>query len=261
MSWPSQTWLRLQERHHRGDLILVHFNEAPYADLHFSDSDDDPVFEEMVGNEYKPIHLIITRTVSPLVVEIKNIPSKVLNNRHKKIHIRELETIKRAPSDISTSSQFLSIAIHSVSQAIILAQTYKIALYKNSDKAWCTDYGASEYMFPDYYTFKIYHRLHNFYATLGDTTNLPIEGIVTAIYTLNDKTILTCNALHIPSLCGPLYYLCKHRQQPGCGFWCSYKDLSQLFFPWFFLQAEESFDKIISYRSLGRSHQGTIDPI
>ena len=46
-------------------------------------------------------------------------------------------------------------------------------------------------MFPDYSTFKTYHRLTNRYATLGDTTKLPIEGIGTEVHTLNGRTILT----------------------------------------------------------------------
>ena len=103
---------------------------------------------------------------------------------------------------------------------------------------------ASEDMFPDYFTFKTYQRLSNIYATLVDTTRLPIEGIGTAIYTLNGRTILTRNALHIPSLRGPLYSLCKHRQIPDCGVYSSYKYGSYLFFPDFILQVEDSYDNI-----------------
>ena len=62
------------------------------------------------------------------------------------------------------------------------------------------DSGALEYMFPDYSTLKTYHRLTNRYDTLGDTTKIPIEGIGTTVYTLNGRTILTRNALHIPAL-------------------------------------------------------------
>ena len=108
-------------------------------------------------------------------------------------------------------------------------------------------------MFPDYSTIKTYHRLSNCYATLGDTTRLPIEGICTAVYTLNGLTILTHNVLHIPDLRGPLYPLFKHRQRPGCGVYYSYKDGSYPLFPDFILQVEDSYDNIVSYRSLGAS--------
>ena len=67
-------------------------------------------------------------------------------------------------------------------------------------------------MLPDYSTFNIYHRLSNHYSTLCDTTRIPIEGIGTAVYTLNGRTIITRNALHIPALQGPLQSLLKHRQ-------------------------------------------------
>ena len=116
-------------------------------------------------------------------------------------------------------------------------------------------------MFPDYSTFKTYHRLSNWYATLGDTTRLPIEVICTTVYTLNGRTILTCNALHITDLQDPLYSLCKHRQRPGCGFYYSYKDGSYPLFPDFILQVKDSYDNIDSYRSLCALYQGPIDYI
>ena len=59
-------------------------------------------------------------------------------------------------------------------------------------------------MFPDYSTFKTYLRLNIRYANLGDTTNIPIEVIGTAVYKLNVRTILTRNALHIHALRGAL---------------------------------------------------------
>ena len=114
-------------------------------------------------------------------------------------------------------------------------------------------------MLPDYSTFKTYQRLSNRYATLGDTTKLPIEVICTVVYKLNGLTILTCNALHIPALRGPLYSLCKHHKWPGCGVYSSYKDGSYMFFFYFILQVEESYVNIVSYRPLWASHKGPID--
>ena len=127
--------------------------------------------------------------------------------------------------------------------------------------AYYVDSGASHDLFPYFSTFKAYHLLYNFYATLGDTTRLPIEGICTVVYTLNGSTILTRNALHIPALRGPLYSLCKHCQRPGCGVYSSYKDGSYLFLPEFILQVEYSYDNIVRYWPLGTSHQGPIDYI
>ena len=95
-------------------------------------------------------------------------------------------------------------------------------------------------MLTNYYTFNTYHRLPNSYATLGDTTRLPIEGIGNAVYTLNGCTILTRKDLHINALRGLLHYFRKQRQRPGCGVYSSYKDESYLFFPDFILQVEDS---------------------
>ena len=148
-----------------------------------------------------------------------------------------------------------------MSQAIICDHTDKIALYNKSDTDCCADSGASEDMWTDYSTFKTYLRLSNCYATLGDTKNLHIEGIVTAVYRLNRQTILTRNSLHNPSLCSPIYSLLKHRQRPGCGVKYSYKNGSYLFFPDFIIQVEEWYDNIFIWRTLGRSHQGPIDYI
>ena len=78
-------------------------------------------------------------------------------------------------------------------------------MYNKKDTDWSAESVASEDMFPDYSNFKTYHRLTNRYVTLGDNTNLPIEGIGTAVYTLNGRTILNSNSLNIPALQGTLY--------------------------------------------------------
>ena len=99
-----------------------------------------------------------------------------------------------------------------MSQTIIHYHNEKISLYNKSDTDCCAESGASEYIFPDYYTLKTYCRVYNFYATLGDTTNIPIEGIGTAVYTLNGQNILARNDIYIPALHGPIYSLHKHSQ-------------------------------------------------
>ena len=147
----------------------------------------------------KPINTYI---VVPQPWTLDSIPTKVIK-KHCKIRGRTiLATIKQAQPDKIASARFLSTSLHSVSQDINRANTKKIAIYNNKETACCADSGASEDMFPDYPTFKTYHRLSNRYYTLGYTTSLPVEGIGTAVYTLNGRTILTRNALHIPALWG-----------------------------------------------------------
>ena len=153
----------------------------------------------VVNDKILPIKYIISYIRSPLLVANHPHP-KVAKKRRKNIHRRQLASIIETQFDTASSFWFLSTALHSVSQSIIRARTDNIALLNRSEEACCAKSGASEEMFPDYSTFRTYHCLHNHYATLGDTTRLPIEGIGTAIYTLNGKTILTRNSLHIPAL-------------------------------------------------------------
>ena len=211
-----------------------------------------------INKTVNPIH---TYSVVPQSATLVSILTKVLNTRRKISHRKKLSTIKIAQSNTIAYARFLSNAPHSVSQDIMRAQTDKLALYNKSDTVCRAESRASEYMFPDYSTFKTYGRLYNNYATLGDLTKITIEEIGTLVYTLNIRTILTRNALHIPALHGPLYSLCKHRQIPGCGVYSSYKDFSYLFLPDFILQVEYSYDKIFSYHTLGQSHQVRTDYI
>ena len=186
-----------------------------YNNIHSSESDDEPVFKEMVDS--KSINPINTYIVVPPNLTLVITPPKVLNKQRKIRGRKRITTINQAKYDKTASDRFLSTALHSVSQSITHANSHRIAIYNNKETACCGDSGASEDMFPYYYTFKTYHRLSNCYATLCDTTRLPIEEICTTVYTLNGHTILTRNALHIPALRGPLYSLCKHCKRPGCG--------------------------------------------
>ena len=119
-----------------------------YADLYSSDSDDKPVFEEILinNNTVNPIYIYSVVTPSLTLASTLN---KVLNNRRNTRHVKQIAVIKRSQSDTTASSRFLSTAFHSVSQIIICAHTDKIALYNKTDTACSAESGASEYMFPD----------------------------------------------------------------------------------------------------------------
>ena len=162
------------------------------------------MFEEMVDSN-SIINPINTYIVVPHNLTLVSTPPKVLKKQRKIRGRTRLATIKRAQSEKTASDRFLSTTFHSVSQAITRANIHRIAMYNNKDTACYAESGESEDMLPDYSIFKTYHRLANIYDTLGDTTRLPIEGIDTAVYTLNGRTILTRNALHITSVRGPLY--------------------------------------------------------
>ena len=149
----------------------------------------------------KPINTYI---IVPQPLPLASTPPKVLKKQRKIRGRPILATIKQAQPDKIASARFLSTSLHSVSQDVTRTNTNKIAIYNSKDTACCADSGASEDMFPDYSTFKTYHHISNHYATLGDTTRLPIKGICTVIYTLNGHTILNRNNLHIPALRGTL---------------------------------------------------------
>jgi hypothetical protein len=53
---------------------------------------------------------------------------------------------------------------------------------------------------------------------MGNNAFIPVLGRGTAIITLNGKRILVLNVLHVPGLVIPLYSLCAHLTQCGCGF-------------------------------------------
>ena len=103
-----------------------------YTDLYSSDSDDDPLFEEMVSSN-KTLNPINTYFVLPQSVALVITPTKVLKNLRKTRHRKNLVTIKIAQSDTTASARLLSTALHSVSHANIRAHTYKISLYNKSD--------------------------------------------------------------------------------------------------------------------------------
>ena len=166
----------------------------------------------MVGNDNNNLIKYISSYIRfPLVVSLERLPPKVVKKRCKTLHQRQLSSIRRIQYGTVTLDWLTPTSPHSVSQAIISACTDTIDIYNITEEACFTDSGASEDMFPDYSTFPTYHRLHNSYATLGDTTSITIEGIITAVYILNGMTILIHNSLHIQNLSGPLYSLCKYR--------------------------------------------------
>ena len=97
-----------------------------YANLYSSDSEDEPVFEEIVSNS--TINSINTYYVVPLNKILDSTPTKLVNKQRKMRRRTQIVTIKRSQSDTTASSRFLSTDLHSASQAIIRANNNKIAL-------------------------------------------------------------------------------------------------------------------------------------
>ena len=94
------------------NLLLLPNISAPittsngYSDLYLSDSEDDPVFEEMVSND-KTVNSINTYSVVPLNKTLASTPIKVLKKQRKRRGRTHLATIKQAQFDITSSTLFL----------------------------------------------------------------------------------------------------------------------------------------------------------
>ena len=109
--------------------IRVINNENAYS------HNDEPVFEEMVDG--KTLNPINTYIVLPPPLTLAITPTKVLKKKRKIRGRTIIATIKRAQSDKTASTCFLSTALHSVSQAITCEKTNKIAIYNNKVTACC----------------------------------------------------------------------------------------------------------------------------
>ena len=93
----------------------------PYS----SDSEDDPVFKEMVST-YKTVNSINTYSVVTQHIPLAITPTKVLKKQRKTRVRTQIATIKQAKSDTTASARFLLTAINSVSQDITRSHTDKI---------------------------------------------------------------------------------------------------------------------------------------
>jgi hypothetical protein len=82
---------------------------------------------------------------------------------------------------------------------------------------------------------------------------LPVLGCSLAIILLNGQRVLVQNMLHMPGLVVPLYSLCAHCVQPGCGFIGTSGVGILVYFPTFALTVGTSKDCHLAFKSLGRS--------
>ena len=55
-------------------------------------------------------------------------------------------------------------------------------------------------MLPDFYAFISYHIYFHRFTILGDNTKLPILGEGTAVFSLNGRTIMVRDDIHVPGL-------------------------------------------------------------
>jgi hypothetical protein len=107
-------------------------------------------------------------------------------------------------------------------------------------------------MLPDQSAFISYKSVRNLRVCMGNNSYAPLLGQGTAIISLNGQHLLIRDILHIPAPWVPLYSLCTHIRQPGCGFLGSYKMGFHVYLPRVVLSVNTSTDCHLSYVPLGK---------
>ncbi len=108
-------------------------------------------------------------------------------------------------------------------------------------------------MFPDKLAFISYKSIPNLQVRMGNNSFLSVLKRSTTIISLNGQRILVRNALHVPGLTVPLYSLCAHLKQHGCGFLGTFEAGMLVYCPWLVLLVDTSSNCHLSYESLGRA--------
>jgi hypothetical protein len=143
---------------------------------------------------------------------------------------------------IKLSKKLMSI-IASMSASLILLGSYR--------QFTVADSGATNHLFPDKLAVISYELVSNLCVRMGNNSYLPVLGQGLEIISLNGQHILVRNALHVPGLVVPLYSLCAHFTQPGCGFIGASGVGILVYFPTFVLLVNASKDCHLSFESLG----------
>ncbi len=93
------------------------------------------------------------------------------------------------------------------------------------------DTGATDHMTPDKSVFISYKAITNLQVCMGNNSFIPVLGRGTAIFSLSCQCVLVQNVLHVSGLAVPLYSLCAHLKQPGCGFFGTFEAEMLVYFP------------------------------
>ncbi len=115
------------------------------------------------------------------------------------------------------------------------------------------DTGAMDHMVPDRGAFISYKSVHGLWVRMGNNLFASVLGRGTAIISLNGQRLLIRHVLHVPELRVPLYSLCAHLPQSGCGFVGSYETGLHVYFPGVVLTVDTSSDCHLAYKPLGKT--------
>ncbi len=115
------------------------------------------------------------------------------------------------------------------------------------------DMGATDHMLPDRSAFISYKSVQHLRVCMDNNSYAPVLGWGTAIVSLNGQRLLIRNVLNVLALWVPLYSLCAHIHQGGCGFLGSFEMGMHVYFPSVVLSVDMSTDCHLSYKPLGKS--------
>ena len=87
----------------------------------------------------------------------------------------------------------------------------------------------------------------NDYALLRDVSWSKMSGHGTAIFTMNGRSVLVCNKLHIPSIRASLYSPQRHRTQPVCAYYDGDTAGNLLLFPTMVIDVDSATNNIVSF--------------
>ncbi len=115
------------------------------------------------------------------------------------------------------------------------------------------DTSATDHMVPDRGAFISYKSVRSLRVHMGNNSFAPVLDRGMAIILLNGQHLLIQNVLHVLGLWVPLYSLCAHLCQLGCGFLGSYETGMHVYFPGVVLTVDTSSDCHLSYKPLGKT--------
>jgi hypothetical protein len=108
-------------------------------------------------------------------------------------------------------------------------------------------------MIPDKSSFISYRPVSGRRVRMGNNSFAPVLGSGSAVIAINGKRILIRECLHVPTLWNPLYSLCAHQRQHGCGF-IGMQGLGMfVFFPSFIIEVDTATDYHLLYAPIGRT--------
>jgi hypothetical protein len=110
-----------------------------------------------------------------------------------------------------------------------------------------------DHMVPDRSAFISYKSVNGLWVCMGNNSFALVLGCGTAIISLNGQRLFICHVLHVPELLFPLYSLCAHLRQSGCGFVGSHETGLHVYFPGVVLTVDMSSDCHLAYEPLGKT--------